>query len=103
MAVDQAPTADPLVVEVKMLAVARAALAARSPMEALAALDHYAASYPTGQLRLEATVLRIEALHRAGRIAEASALADRFLSAHGNGPLAPRVHAILAGAIETSR
>jgi hypothetical protein len=44
-------------------------------------------------MRLEATVLRIEALRQSGKTAAAEALADDFLAKNARSPLAARVRA----------
>jgi outer membrane protein assembly factor BamD (BamD/ComL family) len=69
-------------------------LATNRAKPALAALRSYAREHPHGALRQEATLLRIEALHRAGDRARARALAERFLADNPNSPHAPRVRAL---------
>ena len=86
---------DALLGEVAELDKVRSLLLARAPDPALAALDKYAERYPSGSLRLEANVLRIEALAKSGRTASALALAKQFLAAHGHTPLAYRVRDIV--------
>ncbi len=83
--------------EVAALQVARAALADHDSSAALAALDRYKNRFPSGRLAPEATVLRIEALVQRGDGAAASALADRFESAHPRSPYIARIHSILGG------
>jgi hypothetical protein len=89
------PAPDQLLSEVAELDKARSLLAARAPDRALAALDAYAERFPAGSLRLEATVLRIEALAKSGRNGQAAALAKQFLAMHAHTPLAYRVREIL--------
>jgi hypothetical protein len=75
---------------------ARQALRAGHASEALAALDRYDAEFgKTGALRVEASVLRIEATARAGNRARAQQLARAFLAHNGKSPYAARVKAIL--------
>jgi TolA-binding protein len=76
--------------EVAALDRARSALSGGVPRAALDALDDYAARFPDGALAPEATVLRIEALARAGDRARAAALARGFLARHPGGPLSER-------------
>lgn len=80
--------------EVEALDDARALLAS-NPGGALQALQAYEARHPRGRLRLEARVLRVDALLRAGRMAEAKAEGEGFLRDHPNGFLAERVRRLL--------
>ena len=73
----------------------REALESAKPRQALQRLDEYAARFPAGKLREEATVLRIEALHAAGEQASAQRLADRLFRDSPNTPYAARVRAAL--------
>jgi hypothetical protein len=82
---------DALSVELARLDGARKKLAAGQATAALEALDAYGREFPRGSLRLEASVLRIEALAKAGRTSEARDRAKRFLAAHPNSVLAARV------------
>jgi len=66
-----------------------------SPREALARLDDYGKRFPTGKLREEATVLRIEALHAGGDRQAAERLAERLLRDSPNTPYVARVRAAL--------
>ena len=77
--------------EIALIDAARNAVAHASSARAIALLDRYAASYPTGTFRPEATVLRVEALSGLGHTAEARALARRFIATHPDSPLAARV------------
>ncbi|TKC94694.1 outer membrane protein assembly factor BamD [Polyangium fumosum] len=85
-----------LAAELQALRVAREALASGDGPRALHALDDYAARFPRGHLALEAEVLRIEALSRAGD-ASAAARARRFLEAHPQSPYAERLRALAGG------
>jgi hypothetical protein len=80
----QSSATDPLLLEVARLDRARAALGSGRTLEALRALDEYAASFPRGALQLEATLLRVRALERAGRFAHAAQLARRALDLPGS-------------------
>jgi hypothetical protein len=77
--------------QIALIDSARAAIAANAGQRALEALRRYQNKYPAGSFRPEAAALQIEALVKLGRRAEARALAERFTSEHGAGPLADRV------------
>ncbi len=82
--------------EIAALDQARTALGQGRAADALAALDRYGAEYgKNGGLRVEATVLRIDALLRSGNRARATALANAFLSRNPKSPYAARVRALL--------
>ncbi len=87
------PPAPTLEEELAALRDARAALQAGNSDAALEQLDRY--ERRGRRLRVEATVLRIEALAAAGRSAEATALARRFVVEHPTNPLVDRVRAII--------
>lgn len=82
---------DALQRELVQLDRARAELSAGSPARALAFLNDYSRAEPRGALRLEAEVLRIDALLQSGRSAEARARAARFLELYPRSVLAGRV------------
>jgi hypothetical protein len=84
-------SSDALSAELARLDGARKKLAAGQATGALEALDAYGREFPRGSLRLEASVLRIEALAKAGRTTEARDRAKRFLAAHPNSVLGARV------------
>ena len=77
--------------EIEFIDGARAMLAAGDAGRALDLLGHYQDKYPTGTFRPEATAIRIEALLKRGRAAEARALAARFVAEHRGSLLAARV------------
>ncbi|AKU95073.1 hypothetical protein AKJ09_01737 [Labilithrix luteola] len=77
--------------EIAAVEAARTALASGDPSRALALLAEYDREFPTGAFAVEVSVLRIEALARAGRIDEARALGARFLALHPHGAFARRV------------
>lgn len=90
------PTAtDSLAAEVGALQRVRVALAAGDAPGALAALNAHARDFVRPALGPEAAVLRVEALARVGRRAEASALADRLLAASPSSPHATRLRTVL--------
>jgi hypothetical protein len=87
-----APAAeDSLDREIQVLDAARHALQGSAPDVALAELDRHAREFPRGRLSVEAFVVRLDALGRAGRGAEARTLAERYLSAHPTSPHADRI------------
>jgi hypothetical protein len=101
-AVDPAPVAEPvpraaLAEEIARLDAVRRLLAANRLAPALAALQSYERDYARGALRQEATLLRIEALQRAGRRAEARDLAGRYLADNPDSPHGPRIRALVYG------
>jgi hypothetical protein len=80
-----------LAAELGLLDVARSKLGAGDARGALAALDEHSRTFPRGRLGLEAEVLRIDALSRAGETATAKKRAEAFLKRHPKSVLAPRV------------
>jgi RNA polymerase sigma-70 factor (ECF subfamily) len=92
-----ASSAEELRVELSRLDAVRRELALGRPQQALVLLDQYARASPRGALRLEAEVLRIDALSRSGRQAQAQARARSFLARHPNSVLGARVRRIAGG------
>jgi hypothetical protein len=82
--------------EVAALDGARQALAAGNATGALSALDAYQRAARAPRLASEATLLRIEALLRAGRRAEATAVAQTFADKNPDSPFADRARALTA-------
>ena len=70
----------PLLEEVRLLDDARDALGTGHSRQALAALARYTERFPTGTLSLDAAVLEVRALGRAGKHTQAHRLALRTLS-----------------------
>ncbi len=64
--------------------------------QAIPELSAYLATAPGGAFAGEAGVLLILALHGAGRVSEAQALAGKYLESHPNSPHAPRIRSILS-------
>jgi hypothetical protein len=93
------PAADPgattLPAELGLLDDARRALAAGEPARALSILDGYPARFPDGAMAPEATMLRVEALVRAGDRAGAIRVADGLLKGDPHSPYAARVQSLL--------
>ncbi len=81
-------SSDDLVAEV---ALVRAAKAERDDAAALELLEKHAREFPNGSLARERSVLRAERLCALGRSDDARALASRFVAAHANDPLVPRM------------
>lgn len=77
--------------ELARVTAARNALTGGDAPSALRWLDAYDAEFPRGTFSVEVSVLRIEALARAGRIDEAKELGNRFLARYPQGVLARRV------------
>lgn len=95
--VARAAAGDALAEEIARLDAVRHMLAANRLAPALAALQSYERDYAAGSLRQEATLLRIEALQRAGRKVEARVLADRYLADNPDSPHGPRIRALVYG------
>jgi hypothetical protein len=91
----RAPTAasasSDLRAELAALDKVRTTLSAGDPDGALSLLASYLRTFPRGRLRLEAEVLRIDALARSGQTALAARQAQSFLERHPNSVLAERV------------
>lgn len=77
--------------EVRLLTVARNAVASGSYAEGLVSLDQYAARFPKGQLGYEAGALRAIALCGAGRKSEGRALAAAIAESSPGSPVSQRV------------
>jgi hypothetical protein len=91
------PAAGPeLSEQIAVIDAARAALSAGADRRALETVRRYQERYPNGSFRPEATALKIEALLKLGRQAEARTLAERFVTEQRGSLLAERV-AALAG------
>lgn len=73
-----------LMEEVKRLDAVRAALRRSEPRGALGGLDRYDEDFARGALRLEAAVLRVQALRDSGAVAAATRLARRTLAEPGS-------------------
>lgn len=92
------PPASPneLGAEVGAIEAARGRLAKGDPAATLALLDDYASAFPDGRLQPEAMVLRIDALAKTGRSAEARRVAEMFLQRYPKSVLAARVRGHLS-------
>jgi hypothetical protein len=81
--------------ELALIDAARCALNDGDPSKALAQLDAYDRSHRSGALRLEGTVLRVEALARSGRRADAERLGRSILNETGGGAYRTRLEKTL--------
>ncbi len=90
-------SAELLRVELSRLDAARRELSSGRSERALQLLEAYDRATPRGALKLEAEVLRIDALSRSGRMDQARERAQRFLARHPNSVLAARVRRIAGG------
>jgi hypothetical protein len=86
-----ATTPSELRAEIALVDAARSAVSTGADDRALLLLNRYDTSYRAGTFRPEAAALRIEALDHLGRTAQARTLAQRFIAAHPDSPLADRV------------
>jgi hypothetical protein len=77
--------------QVALLDSAREAVSAGAGRRALEILRRYQDRYPTGSFRPEAAAMKIEALLKLGREAEAHALAAQFVAEHRGSLLSRRV------------
>lgn len=73
--------------ELREIEAARATLARGDAARALAQLDAYDASHPSGHLEPDAMALRIQALTKSGRETEARALTSEFFAKYPGHPL----------------
>src|SRR5688500_14924410 len=89
-----APVPSTLEQELALLERARKKLSAGDSAAALSELDRYAGQRG-GRLVAEATLLRLQALTRAGRAAEASRIARKFVADNPNDPLAERARSFI--------
>ncbi|MFZ5891926.1 MAG: hypothetical protein ACOY0T_12800 [Myxococcota bacterium] len=81
--------------EIALVDAARAALSSGASNRALELLRQYQSKYPAGSFRPEAAALKIEALVKLGRTAEARSLGERFVDDHRGSPLADRVSRLI--------
>ena len=86
--------AEDLAAELHALDAASKTIAKGDGIAALGQLDAYRRAFPSGSLSLEASVLRVEALERAGRHSEAVSAARAFVTRHARSPLAERMRQI---------
>lgn len=77
--------------ELAALDTVRSTLADGNPTGALSSLAAYYRAFPRGRLRLEAEVLRIDALAKSGQSEAAKRTAQDFIKRHPDSVLTPRV------------
>lgn len=77
--------------ELAALDAIRSSLAQDDPAGALSFVSAYFRTFPRGRLQLEAEVLRIDALAKAGRSRDAERRAQEFIRQHPNSVLSARV------------
>jgi len=87
--------------EIALLSKAQRALSSGKPGHALQLLDEYARVYPKGTLRQEHDAARIIALCKLGEVSKARALANAFMRAAPQSPLAERVRASCGNSLNT--
>jgi len=80
--------------ELREIEAARAAVGRGDEAGAIAELDGYDKAHPDGPLKTESTALRIEALYKSGKTAEARALSIDFQNKYPTHPLVKRVRAL---------
>jgi len=83
--------------QIALIDAARAAVAAKEDARAMELLRRYESRFPAGSFRPEAEAITIEALVHLGKLAEARALAKRFLAEHRRGLLSDRVARLVSG------
>lgn len=87
--------------EVQTLDAAGVKIKSGDAAGALRLLERYERS-GASRLRAEATLLKIEALSRAGKAAEASRLAQAFVNEHADSPLVDRARVYVSGGPPTA-
>lgn len=85
---------DLLAAEVRLVDEARGKLL-DSPLEALKVLERHRRRFPKGALKVEADLVRVEALLRSGRRDEAGKVSKKLISADPNGPVAARAQRLM--------
>lgn len=91
---DPPPPTSTLAAELRSFKAAKHALDSGKPKQALREVDRYAERFPRGSFRLEAQLLRAEALCANGRAAKARQLRADFIAAHPSSPLARRMREV---------
>jgi hypothetical protein len=92
----RAPVEDPdlLARELSLLDRARSTLRT-DPKQTLLTLNEYLSKYPSGALRSEAALIRVEALLAVGRVADAQRLANQLIAADQDGLIKQRLIRLL--------
>ncbi len=76
--------------EIRLLDLARNAIQAHQPEDALVSLNTYANRFAKGAFKQEASVLRMQALAQQGDIGRASSMAKQFVESNPNSPYVGR-------------
>lgn len=84
--------------EIALVDEVRTLVARGQSSAALGAISNYRKEFPRGVLRQEATLLQIEALAKAGNLAAAREIGQRFLREHPRTPHEKRVRALIGDA-----
>jgi Outer membrane lipoprotein len=87
--------ASTLPAELALLEQARSAVRGGDPARALSVLDRYAERFPQGSMMPEVTMIRIEALVKAGDRSAATRSAAAFLASDPESPYVARVQSLL--------
>jgi hypothetical protein len=80
--------------ESREIASARAAVGRGDNKGALSKLDQYDRTYPTGILRGESTLLRVQALNNSGQTTEAKRVVDDFTGKNPNHPMTQQLRGL---------
>jgi hypothetical protein len=80
--------------EAREIAKARAAVGRGDNAAALSALDQYDRAYPSGTLRGEATLLRVQALSNSGQTTEAKRIVEDFAGKNPNHPMTQQLRGL---------
>jgi hypothetical protein len=84
--------------EIDLIDAARETLRTGASARSLEILDQYSVRFPHGSLAPEGMALRVEALMRLGRTAEARAVARQFVAANPTSPLVAWMNPLASGA-----
>jgi hypothetical protein len=80
--------------EAREIASARAAVGRGDNKAALSTLDQYDRAYPTGTLRGESTLLRVQALNNSGQTTEAKRVVEEFTEKNPNHPMTQQLRGL---------
>ncbi|HVY27482.1 MAG TPA: hypothetical protein VHB79_13080 [Polyangiaceae bacterium] len=80
--------------EVREIQAAREAVSRGDNSSAIATLNQYDQTHPSGVLKAESTVLRVQALSNSGRTTEAKQLANEFTGKNPTHPLTPQLKSV---------
>lgn len=92
----RAPVEDPDLLARELALLDRASSTLRTdPKETLKTLAEYLAKFPSGALKVEAALIRVEALLAVGRVADAQRLANQLIAADKDGLVKKRLTRLL--------